>query len=468
MADPKQQSIIINPPTAHSPKQELIMQFFLHPGVREMWVPCGTKFGKSMAAAAAECNGMVKQADSLWRWVAPIYLQTKVGFEYCKTIMPKPPEVQINNSDLSITLPGNNSKLQFFHASNPTSLEGPAVAGYVMDEAAKMKSEAYAASKTTTTVTRGKHLVLSTPYGKNWFYKKCMQAREEMLWAHQKGIVPAKVFITARSQDNPMVSAEAIAEAKAELPERLFRQYYMAEFIDDGSVFIRFRDCMYGDPIVTYGNYQRWIHPTAAKGANVVIGVDWAKTVDWTVFIAVDLETRHVIGFERFQKTAYTDAIKQLIIFSRAFKEVEMVYHDKTGVGEALDDQLDYTDLAFKGITFTSKSKSSMVNSLMTSFEQARILIPRWSTLETELEIYEVVTNELGNMSFSAPTGSHDDVVSALMLANAALDDYGDRSFDVRSLDDLGKLPNDPKPEPGSLEAFYKAIIDESEEDDGP
>jgi hypothetical protein len=461
---PKKEQISITPPKPHSPKQQMIMASFMMPGITEVFVSCGTKFGKSLAGASGIVNGAINRPQSIWRWVAPIYEQSKVGFEYVRRILPPEPIIEINNSKLEINLPDIDTLIKFFHAQNPTSLEGHGIAGYVFDEAAKTKEDAYAAAKTTRTVTRGPMLFLSTPFGKNWFYRKCLEAKEEMIRARHEGRTPTKIFIRARTADNPFVPRESIEEARRELPTRLFRQYYEAEFIDDGAVFTGYRDCMEGAIIDLFGEHQAWFADDA-KEKEVVIGADWAKVKDWTVFFAIAHRggRKRVVGFERFHGKSYPEAIRSLMRFSRKFKSVDVVYHDKTGVGMAIDDHLAYTDLPFHGVTFTNPIKSEMVNRLMTAFEQVDIVIPRWNVLQSELETFEVKVNPLGNMSYNAADGSHDDTVCALMLAHQAALQYGEREMAVRYLEDLPGL-KDEDLTPSSVADYYKAIADDDDD----
>lgn len=450
MATPS--SIIrLKPPVAHSPKQQFIMQALVSREVNEIWVACGTKFGKSISAAVSISAAAWQGHNQIYRWVAPIYTQSKIGLNYCQKIFPAN-EVAINNSQMQITLPHNDTMIQFYHAQNPVSLEGYGIHGYVFDETAKMKEDAYASAKTTTTVTGGPMLFTSTPWGKNWFYRRCMEAREEMLRAHHEGRLPRKIFITARTEDNPHVPRETIETARRELPARLFRQFFLAEFEDNGGVFTGFRDCIYTEHIDVFGDFTQWVHPDSV-GSKVVIGADWAKAVDYTVFIAVDVDTRKVVGFMRFHKKPYTEAIKNLVRFAKNFKEVLSIYHDKTGVGMAIDDQLAFTGLPFMGIVFSNSSKSQMVTNLMTAFEQKQIFIPLWQTMITEIESFEVTVGSMGMMHYAAAQGGHDDTIAALMLANSALGYYGNISFEVSYADEVpGKM--------SALERYYQDFED--------
>jgi len=419
-------------------------------------VACGTKWGKTISASTAIVAGMIAKPRSVFRWVAPIYTQSKIGLGYCKTILPPPPHTALNLSGMELRIPTIDSMIQFYHAQNPVSLEGYGISGYVFDESAKIKEDAYASAKTTVTVTRGTMMFVSTPYGKNWFYRKAMEAREEMERAAYEGRVPKQIFITAPTADNPHVPRESIEAARKAMSPRLFRQFFEASFEDEGSVFTSYRQCIYTPELDVYGDDQAWFSESS-KESTVVIGADWAKTLDYCVFVAVDLESRKVVGFQRFHKQAYTEAIRRLVLFSRKFKSCEAVYHDKTGVGMAIDDQLAYTDLNYRGIVFTNASKAEMVNRLITGFEQESLFIPAWPTLLSELEGFEVHSNEIGTLRYGAGGNGHDDTVCALLLAHSALIDYAERQNDLQFLEDI-------KPQAlTELEQLYQGLSDDDD-----
>lgn len=427
------------------------MQAFFTPGLREMWIACGTKYGKTIAASSAQVSRAWLKRGGMYRWVAPIYSQALIGFNYAQKLLPIQPFIQINKSDPSITIPHTAARLEFKSGKYPEDLEGEACNGYVLDECSKMSQQVYDSAWTTTTVTKGPIMAISTPRGKNWFYTKCMQAKEEMEWARGKGINPSKLFITAPTADNPNVSKETIEQARHDLPERLFRQYYLAEFVDDGSCFLGFRQCVFGD----LNNEPYWItEPTG----EVVIGADWAKSEDRTVFIAIDLATKKVCGYWRYYKIPYTESIRRLVTFAAKFKNgVACIFHDKTGLGTVIDDQLAYSTLPYRGITFTNALKSDLVAKLMTSFEQKALLIPNWQDMLDELDCYELSTNALGTTTYSAPSGKHDDIVSALFLAHGAMLEYGEAKMEVRALEDL--------PQDKSLDDLNPFLMDEDYDD---
>jgi hypothetical protein len=438
-------------PNAHSDLQAKIFDALSHQGiVSEVWVACGTKFGKTLAASVAMASQALKHRQKVYRWVAPTYSQAMIGKRYCQRIMPPTPYVEAQQ--YKIIVPNNDTIIEFRSGDRPENLEGEAVHGYVLDEAAKLREDVYSSARTTLTQTRGPMLNISTPRGKNWFYHRCMRAREIMDYDLSRGRIPRQFFFNAATTMNPTIAKETIEDMRKSLPDRLFRQYVLAEFVDEASTFSHLKACINTSSIEFFEDHQIWTDEKA-QGAQVVVGVDWAKSVDYTVFIAIDIVTKSVIGFERFHKAPYTEAIRHLVRFSKRFSDVISVYHDKTGVGSAIDDQLAYTDLNYVGVVFSNSSKSEMVTELMTAFESEAIKIPDWNVLIAELEAYEVTQNASGTLSYNAPSGLHDDAVCALMLANRALnrEGHGD-SMDIRFLENL---KDDTMLKANLLSSFY-------------
>lgn len=457
-------------PKPHGEKQALIINSFLDPDVREIWVPSGSKFGKTSGASIGISSRLMMSQSALGRWIAPIYSQAKIGFKYCRKILPTAPDCDINKSEPSITIVSNDTRLEFKSGKFPEDLEGEATNVNVLDEAAKMIQQVYDSTKTTTTVTRGLIAAFSTPRGKNWFYVKCMEAKERMEHDIRMGRKPTHIYVRASSIENPFVTKEAVEEAKRALPDRLFRQYFLAEFLDDGAVFVGYQDCVEAGPVLDFNGHHshKWFHDDA-KTAPVVVGADWAKTEDRTVFIAIDLRTRRVVGFQRFFKTPYTEAIRRLKVFCDTFYDVVSVMHDKTGLGQVIDDYLAQTEMPYEGVTFTNQSKNNMVTQLITGIEQQDIWIPNWPTMLAELDAYEVTTTLAGNLTYSAPHGKHDDIVSALMLAYTALIRYGDTEMEVSEIGEkvpTKSVPKETKDAPSALERFYTDLQDDIELDD--
>lgn len=447
-------NVHVEVPEGHSKKQQLIMSAFQVPGLRKIYVACGTKYGKSLSASVCESQAALQAPSTKWRWIAPIYDQAKVGMDYFKKLLPGAPHSEFKENAMRIYLPYLDTELQFWHCKNPSSLEGAGISGNIFDEAAKCSYEAVAAAQTTVTFTKGPQGYFSTPLGKNWFYRECMEAQEHMRWSLKNGKNPERVFFTAPTTENPHIDPAVIEEARRSLPDRLFRQYYLAEFVDDGSVFIGFRDCVQGPRLDVYGAVQFWVAPNAPT-LDVFFGIDWAKKEDYTVITALSVVQGkpEMVGFLRFTGVGYVEALKELYKFTKKFKKIVNIKHDKTGVGEAIDDMMAQLTVPFEGVVFTSASKAAMVNQLMMAFETRDIVLAYWPEMIGELESYSVVTNELGNARYSAPSGLHDDIVSSLMLAYFAAHEYSSE-FKLHFLEDLPTKKM-------TIEKWYADLADE-------
>jgi hypothetical protein len=412
----------------------------------------------TLGATISQAMYGITKPGTKHRWVAPIYSQTRQPLEYFQKVLPKPPHSKRNKAENSIVLPKINTRFEFWHSQNPSSLEGDGIHSYVFDEAARQSQDIHASARTTVTKTKGPMIFISYPFGKNWFYDGCMEAKSHMEWSQKNGLPPEKIFFHARTIDNPTIDKQVIENARRELSSRQFRQFYLAEFLEDGLVFSDYTKCIYTDKLDVYGDVQQWYYE-GYKDCHVVIGADWAKTNDYTVFLAIDMAHCRVVGFMRFHKRNYTEQVRTLGLFCRKFKTIEMVLHDKTGVGIAIDEQIAYLGIPYRGITLTNELKNEFVLKLCTGFEQSQIKIPYWSEMISELKTYEGKPNKIGTVSYNATSGKHDDIVVALFLAYYGFILYMDSKFEVCFLEDIARDKRDPT----DLEKFY---LDISEEDD--
>ena len=413
------------------------------PKLKEMWVANGTKYGKTIAAVNAFVVKVPITSGAVFRWIAPIYSQTFIAYRYARRFLPKSRHIIFNKSEPSIVFDPISTRWEFRTGKDPESLEGEATAGNILDECSKMTEEVYASVKTTVTVTKGPILAISTPRGKNWFHTRCMAAKEEMDWCLKNGKTPHRIFLTAPTIDNPYVDKRVIDDAQKSLPRRLFQQYFLAQFVDDGGTFADFRKCFYTERLDLDVGQEKWFDPTMPKTSDgkydckIINAADRAKKIDFTVFTAWDYKRKRLVGFWRFQGVNYIQAIQKVYHFGNQFKTVELLIHDQTGIGEVIGDLLDKTNFPYQGITFTSKNKTFMVNNLIIAFEQGEPQIPYWPDMIVELDSYEVQTNEIGSMKFSAPTGMHDDIVSSMILGWAAVSDYSSSEMSVKIIEEL-------------------------------
>lgn len=442
-----------------------------------------TKVGKTLGGAGRIANfsftAPAEQA-ALYRIIAPTYQQASITYKYLDRLFPQtlPPQANLtaeqyriaqmqwskltpqrSESRMRMNWTHNGAQIQCVHAQDPErSIEGERTHGNIIDEAAKCSAQTFASVMSTTSQTGGWIAAISTPRGRNWFYDLYRQCQEHMDWA-EKNQKPYEMYCaTARTIDSPFVDKRVVEQARLSLPDRLFRQLYLAEFMDDGSVFVGHRDCVEGELIECFGKMQAWQVPDS-KTKKVVIGADWAKRTDYGVFVAFEVGTSkpRLVGFRRFQGLDYKVAIRELFKFGEEFNEVLMVRHDRTGIGDVINDLMSSFPWPVDPVVFTNESKSSMVDGYMVAIETRNLVLPNWPELIKEHDNYDVKMSILGKPTYSAPPGLHDDIVTACFLAWSAVLETQDRVFDVRFLEDLPKTAL-------SLESWYSGLADENDD----
>jgi hypothetical protein len=430
-------------PPYHSEIQKLIMNFHLMPvEVRELWIACGTKFGKTASASVLAINTLTTDEGDISRWFAPVYNQSKIGMRYCSKMLPRKGPAKEYFDVRTTGVPeirsySNDAIFQFMHAGNPESAEGEGTRMNILDEAAKYKdSVLYETVAATTTFTQGKTVAISTPNGRNWFYHKCMEAKEEMIRAKHENRLPEKIFLTAPTTANPFVPRSSVASLKRRLSDRLYRQFVKADFLEDGGVFYGLSKASYGGQLPEWHpeERQRWIldpdHDLFPKeGTPIYVGVDWGKRRDFVVITAVCKvgEKIYLIGFDRFNRRSYKHAVQEVLRFCEQIGSVEMLVHDRTGVGDVVEEYLEDTELPYHGIVWNNTNKDDMVQELMVSFEISRIKIPKWITLIDECADYTMTFSATGRPIYSGASG-HDDCVSSLIMSHKACKEDGDMS----------------------------------------
>jgi hypothetical protein len=338
----------------------------------------------------------------------------------------------------------NNALIECIHGDNPeVTIEGARVMGNCFDEAAKLRRQVFDSAVSTTTQTNGTNVLYGTPRGKNWYYDIFREAQTYMEWAVKKGLHldEYEMFaMQARTIDNPFVPKETIARAKKYLTDRHFRQLYMAEFLDEGSVFVGHRDCVVGDLIELNEDKKihEWVDPEA-ENMTVVLGVDWAKRQDYYVVTAWEVtgDKPRVVGFQRTTGISYKKCVGLLYSFSQKFGEIVSCRHDRTGVGDVIDEMLSPLPFPIEPVVFSNSSKSNMVEAYMVAVEQKEIILPYWGEMIKEHDNFDVSTTSLGLPRYQAINGEHDDIIMSLILGFFAICEMRDQDFSVRILEDL-------------------------------
>jgi hypothetical protein len=312
----------------------------------------------------------------------------------------------------------NGGAIDFWTLENPMKCgRGNFYARVVIDEAAHARHLKDAWEQTiefTLADLDGDAWFISTPYGMNYFAE---------LW-HRGGHKPGWVSHTAPSMDNPHLPPGWMDEKRATMPERVFRQEVLAQFLDTGAGVFRGVDQI--PPC-------DWIDRAAdgLAGASYVIGVDWARHNDYTVFIVL----RHdgaLVHLDRFNGVGYELQVGRLKGLWGRFSGCPILA-ESNSMGGPLIERLQRDRLNVRAFNTTAQSKADAIESLALAIEQGRLSMPagpRTEDVRKELVAYDQKRLPSGNMSYGAPPGQHDDTVMALAIAWQGLHhDAGKVSF---------------------------------------
>jgi len=375
-------------------------------------IAAGRQSGKTHLCATLIITETIKTPRSVSWWVAPVYSQAEIAFRRCQQFLVDfGIPANINKTEKSIRFP-NGSAIWFKSGDKEDSLRGETVNFLVIDEVGVLKRDAWQLSlRGTITATNAKVVFIGTPKGKNLFY-------ELSLLGQDRGR-PEWVYFNFPSNASKYFSAAEWEDVK-KLPERVFRQEYQAQFLDDGGeVFRGIRECVRGD----------FAQPKNAK--RYYMGVDLAKSHDYTVIIILD-EGGHCVYFDRFNSIAWTVQKKRIIDTAKLFNASVLL--DSTGLGDPILDDLIY-HISVEGFKFSNTSKRQLIENLSIGIERGSVSFPEIPELINELSIFSFEQSSTGVIRYNAPDGLHDDCVIALALAYWK---YNNSSGMIEAFTDIG------------------------------
>lgn len=184
--------------------------------------------GKSTVAALLALHVALSRPGSLGLILSPGERQSKLLFKtvmrfYAKAGNPIPSDVE---NKLSLEL-ANGSEIHALPGSEATVRGFSGVDLLIVDEAARVADDLYNAVRPMIAVSRGRIVLLSTPFGKRGFFWR-VWSEGGAGWHRSKATV----------YDNPRIDPAWIAQERAAIGEWWFQQEHLVEFVDtDGQVF---------------------------------------------------------------------------------------------------------------------------------------------------------------------------------------------------------------------------------------
>ena len=363
----------------------------------------GTRFGKSQLCAYIALKKLFNKGTHTWI-VAPTHALSEKVFNHLVVFLNNGFPGDIQRGRIKITrVMGKlavrhvrlDSWVECKSAEFPTGLLGEELDLVIMDECSRMKGEIYDSYVSQRLTSRkGEAIMISTPFGQNWFYKQHLKNKESEDGSD----------FHFESRDNPYFPPEEWDREKARLPKAVFDQEYRALYLRDAAAVFR------GIDRITKGELKDPI-----QGHFYAMGVDLGKYQDFTVITIIDKSNHHLVYYDRFKDVDWNLQKDRIYAAAKKYNGARIVI-DSTGVGDPITEDLGRMGLCIDDFKYTNKSKRQLIDKLSIFIEQIRIIIPPIDTLVDELEAFGYKRTDSGNIQYSAPEGLYDDSVNSLAL----------------------------------------------------
>lgn len=370
-------------------------------------VAAGRQSGKTKLCIAEAIKYALENDNSIIWWVSPTDGQAnKVLKETAKilkkTELYKSHKYQRANAEIVLI---NDSVIQFRSAASESNLRGSTVHFLIIDEAAFIKKETIeGVILPMVSTTANKILIASTPKGKNWFYEYWLKGQREN----------ETEFKSYRftSEDNPRVNKRFIETARREMNQNLFKQEFLAEWIDSASVFPNIHQCIFN------------ASPELEYGMRYFMGIDIGFINDYSC-ISVFSANGKMIFIDRFKGVTNKEVKDRIKAAYHKYRPVKALI-------EANNQGLPiYSDLKFEdrlsnleAFNTTGKSKEEIINNLIAAFNEKRISILNEDWLIKEFEAFVYKITDVGKLKFEASSGFNDDGVMSTAICWSALGEF--------------------------------------------
>lgn len=359
-------------------------------------IEAGTKTGKTVGCICWLYEKALFGPKGNYWWVAPVSSQAKIAYTRMKDYYHESVTSLLTPTP-TLTLPNGNI-IWFKSGEDPDNLYGEDVQAFVIDEASRLREEAWHAVRSTLTATRGHGRFIGNVKGRrNWFFDIARRAEKgEPGYSYHRIVAADAVF-------GGVLDAAEIEEAKRDLPDHVFKELYLAEASDDG-----------GNP---FGIKE--INAAVKALSNqptVCFGIDLAKHSDWTVVTGLDI-AGDVTQMHRWQ-LPWNDTMNRI----RSIVKKSPALVDSTGVGDPILEMLQTeSGTKYEGYVFSSPSKQKLMEGLALAIQQKQTSVVAGdgkskSVHHQEMESFEYVHTRTG-VRYSAPEGYHDDTVCSHALA---------------------------------------------------
>lgn len=426
----------------HAPNSKFFEFLGYHPypyqaAIHSSWaqyrvVVVGRQSGKSTLAALEATFELLFNRTS-WGWVvAPVYSQASIIFERVEDLvmrvtenLPGRREIRISRRNMSIEIRHyddqgrylGRSRFQGKTSENPDNLRGASLNYLIVDEAAMVDGQVfYESLLPTLTTTNGWVLLISTPKGYNWFYDFFQLAQRYESYPGYPYTTQYGAWQLPTWDANPSIPASFFEQHRAIQPERIFRQEYGAEFLaDSGSVFQKLDQVPRRSPLYRDERELRIMSPVHHH--RYVIGADFARLDDFSVFTVVDMDLRMVVHVLRMNTVSWERQLEELASLTRQYPGA-FVAVDGRGVGDPLVEALAAKGVPVSVVQLSNTTiKEQYVSKLALAIEHGRITLPDDLEYLQEFRDFIYERTPSGQLRMRAAGKGKDDRVISLAMA---------------------------------------------------
>ena len=348
--------------------------------------------GKTLLGINLMLYWLLQTPNQKGGWISPVYQQAKSVLDTIVSTS-NPVIATSNRMEATITFI-NGSTLKFLSADSADNIRGFRFTHLVIDEMAFVKETVLGATILPTLNPSGKKcLMISTPKGRNHFYN----------WYLKDDVVSMKFPLT----ECPYVSDVLVEEARKSLPTDLFKQEFLAEFVDSSNdVFVGI------DKVSTITSYDN-------TRQDAFIGIDTGLSDDMSVLTILSPMGR-VLHIESINKENLNTVATR---FSNIMSRYNIVggYIETNGVGRGMMDLIGPKFKKVKSFHTNQDNKTEMVRKLINDIETQTVELPTIDLcpeLHSEFGSYTYKLSPTGKLSFTHANGAHDDYIDSLLLAN--------------------------------------------------
>jgi len=396
-------TVTIELPRPHTNQREALAS-----NARFRTLACGRRFGKS-TLALIECTERSLKGERIWYCTPTVELARKM-YNKLKSILGHWPSVKTNDTYREIELPQTRGYIQFVTLGANDNLRGEGLNFIVVDEAAFVDGDIYKRVLRPMLIDKqGDALFISSPNGFNWFYEMYMLGQSDNAdyasWRYS-------------SYDNPMIAASEIDTERATAPDIVFRQEYLAEFVEgSGAVFTLPDGSLYADA-------PRTPQPNCVY----VAGVDWGQSNDYTALSIIEAPlgggALREVALYRWRQMAWS-AMRAEIITQIAAWQCERIVAESNSMGSSqiealINDFEEHTppiDIAVNAFVMNNRAKHNLVSEMKNALADGTLVLLDDEDANRELQQYQTKQLPNGVWKYEHPPNSHDDTVDARMLA---------------------------------------------------